>query len=151
MRLASLGGQSARNSHETRERRDTGMCKRIRWPHSGPRRLLTPPGELRIQPLPKTFLEKRSGKLRSRPVKLTAKTTTGPGHTAVWGYFSPLITAHPALFTTSSPISPPSSRRQGYDRQASLRQPPPLGELWRSRGDDRQAGTAQRLFQEPPA
>jgi sugar (pentulose or hexulose) kinase len=56
-------------------------------------------------------------------VKLTAKTTTGPGHTAVCCYFSSLITAHSALFTTSSPfppISPPS-------------------------------GPAQRLFQEPPA
>jgi hypothetical protein len=33
-------------------------------------------------------------------------TTTGPGHTAVCCYFSSLITAHSALFTTSSPSSP---------------------------------------------
>ena len=63
-------------------------------------------------------------------MKRTAKTTTGPGHTAIRCYFSSLITDHSALFTSSSPISPPSSLRQGYDRQA---------------------GPAQRLFQEPPA
>ena len=40
----------------------------------------------------------------------------------------------------STPFSPPSS----------LRQPPSLGELWRSRGYDRQAGPARRLVQGPP-
>ena len=45
------------------------------------------------------------------------------------------FTDHSALFTISSP--------------SSLRQPPSLGELWRSRGFDRQAGTAQGLAQGP--
>jgi len=58
------------------------------------------------QPLPKKILAKRSGKLRSRRTNVSAKASNCDRRTAVSGYFSSLITAHSALFTSFFPFSP---------------------------------------------
>ena len=58
------------------------------------------------QPLPKKILAKRSGKLRSRRTNVSAKASNCDRRTAVSGYFSSLITAHSALFTSFSPLFP---------------------------------------------
>ena len=58
------------------------------------------------QPLPKEIFTKRSGKLSSRRMKVSAKASNCDRRTVVSGYFSSLITAHSALFTSFSPLFP---------------------------------------------
>ena len=58
------------------------------------------------KPPPKTILAKRIGKLRSLRMNVTAKTNNGTRHTSVSPRFSSLLTAHSALFTSLSPLSP---------------------------------------------
>jgi hypothetical protein len=59
-------------------------------------------------------------------MNVTVKTRNGHRDTAVSSRFSSLLTAHSALFTSSSPFSPAtpffpaSSLRRCFDRQAGL-------------------------------
>ena len=57
-------------------------------------------------PAKSNFLAAKSLMKRGSEHQFHKSTTTGPGHTAVYCYFSSLITAHSALFTTSSPSFP---------------------------------------------
>ena len=76
------------------------------------------------KPRPKEILAKRTGELRSQRMNLIVKTRNDHRDTAISSRFSSLLTAHSALFTSFSPLSPappfspPSGLRQGYDRQA---------------------------------